>query len=311
LTLLNCAGARTAGGFQAFTTILKLLPLGAVLVVAAIAFAHAGPRLLLPFHSADIHFDSITSAATLTLWALLGFESATVPANKVMNPARTIPRATLVGTSTTGVIYLVVCSAVLLMLPAAELHHSAAPLSDFLDRFWGGHSGGMLAVFATISSLGALIGWVFLQGELACLMAVRGVFPQWLAHTTANGTPVRAHLVSSAILTVLVATSFNRAMVDLFTFVLLLATTGCLFAYLFTALAAIKLQWQRRLERSSLLMALAIVGSVYSLWTIWGAGREAALWGLAAFLIAFPIYAAMRWSRRFEPSPAGEVPAGD
>ena len=93
-------------------------------------------------------------------------------------------------------IYLVVCSAVLLMLPAAQLRTSPAPLSDFLDRYMGGHSGGILAVFAAISSLGALIGWVFLQGELACVMAVRGVFPQWMAKTTATGTPVRAHLVS-------------------------------------------------------------------------------------------------------------------
>ncbi len=311
LTLLNCAGARATGGFQAATTVLKLLPLAAILIVAGIALGHRGPSLLLPFHWSNIHFTGVTSAATLTLWALLGFESATVPADKVNDPARTIPRATLVGTTFTGLVYLAVCSAVMLMLPEAQLKASPAPLSDFLDHYWGGHSGYVLATFATISSLGALIGWVFLQGELAWIMAVRGVFPQWLAHTAKNGTPVRAHLTSSVVLTLLVLTNFNKSMVDLFTFTILLSTTGCLFAYLFTALAALKLQSRSTLEKSALLTALAIAGAVYSVWAIWGAGHEAALWGLAAFLIAFPIYSLSRASKDTLANTATQPTAGD
>ena len=96
------------------------------------------------------------------------------------------------------------------MLPAAQLKTSPAPLSDFLNRYWGGNTGTVLAIFATISSLGALIGWVFLQGEVAWIMAERGVFPAWLAKTTANGTPVRAHLVSSAALTFIVMANFKQ-----------------------------------------------------------------------------------------------------
>ena len=41
---------------------------------------------------------AMTAAATLTLWALLGLESATVPADNVIDPKRNIPRATLWGT---------------------------------------------------------------------------------------------------------------------------------------------------------------------------------------------------------------------
>jgi APA family basic amino acid/polyamine antiporter len=298
LTLLNCWGASVAGRFQALTTVIKLLPLAAVLVVAGVALAHAGPQLVLPFHASDIHFGSVTAAATLTLWALLGLESATIPADQIKDPARTIPRATLFGTVFTGFVYLAVCSAVMLMLPAGQLAKSAAPLSDFLERYWGGHTGSVLALFAAISGFGALTGWVLLQGELAYVMAVRGVFPAWLARTSSNGTPVRAHLMSSVLLTLIVATNFNRSMVELFTFMLLLSTTGCLFAYLFAALAALKLQWRRQLDPAVVLTVLAAVSAVYSVWAIWGAGRDAALWGLAAFLIALPIYGAMRWSRR-------------
>lgn len=309
LTLVNCWGATVAGRFQALTTVVKLLPLAAVLLVAGVALAHGGPRLILPFHGSDIHFGAVTAAATLTLWALLGLESATIPADQIKNPARTIPRATLVGTVFTGLIYLTVCSAVTLMLPAKQLAGSPAPLSYFLERYWGGHTGAVLAFFAAVSAFGALIGWVLLQGELAYVMAVRGVFPAWLARTSSNGTPVRAHLMSSGLLTLIVATNFERSMVDLFTFMLLLLTTGCLFAYLFTGLAALRLQTLRKLDESPVLAFLAMVGALYSAWAIWGAGRDAALWGLVAFLIAMPIYGAMRWSRRSAPDTATQPAA--
>jgi APA family basic amino acid/polyamine antiporter len=310
-TLINCWGASVAGRFQALTTAIKLLPLGAVLIVAGLALTEGGPHLILPFHASEIHFGSVSAAATLTLWALLGLESATIPADKVSDPASTIPRATLIGTVFTGLLYLFVCSAVLLMLPAAQLATSPAPFADFLERYWGGHAGSVLAAFAALSGFGALIGWVLLQGELAYAMAVRGVFPSWLATTSTNGTPVRAHLLSSGVLTLTVATNFNRSMVDLFTFILLLATTGCLFAYFFSGLAALKLQWRGRLERSRTLRFLAIVSAIYSVWAIWGAGRDAALWGLATFLIAFPIYGVMLWGRRGEPSTSAQAVTGD
>ena len=65
------------------------------------------------------------------------------------------------------------------------------------------------------------------------------------------------------------------------------------------------------LDRSGALTFLAIASAIYSAWAIWGAGREAALWGLATFLIAFPIYAAMLWSKRGERNVATQAAAGD
>ena len=44
----------------------------------------------------------ISFAATLTLWAFLGLESATVPAEEIKDPERTLPRATIVGTRRDG-----------------------------------------------------------------------------------------------------------------------------------------------------------------------------------------------------------------
>lgn len=296
LTLLNCLGARLVGGVQLVVTLLKLLPLAAVIIVAAVVFAsgHASPIVLPPV--ADIHPAAITGAAALTLWALLGLESATVPADKVIDAPRTIPRATLFGTASAGLIYLCVCAAMLLMMPASQLAQSPAPFADFLERYVGGHAGPIVAAFAVLSALGALNGWVLLQGELPSVMAQRGLFPRWLAHTTANGTPVRAHCVSGVVLTAMVMMNFQRTMVDLFTFLALLSTTVTLFAYLFSMLAALKLEARGSMSASVSTRVLAIIGAVYSLWAIWGAGPRPAMWGLVFLLSALPVYLLMRRS---------------
>jgi APA family basic amino acid/polyamine antiporter len=106
---------------QVVTTVLKLLPLVAVAGLAFWVIGRDGGATLAPFRASDIHPGGITAAGALTLWALLGLESATVPAGKVVDPVRTIPRATLVGTVFTGAIYLLVCSAVVLLMPTDSL----------------------------------------------------------------------------------------------------------------------------------------------------------------------------------------------
>jgi hypothetical protein len=45
---------------------------------------------------------AIASAAGLTFWGFLGLESATVPADKVENADRVVPRATLIGVALAG-----------------------------------------------------------------------------------------------------------------------------------------------------------------------------------------------------------------
>ncbi len=296
LTAVNCRGAYLAGSVQLVTTVLKLLPLLAVILLAGIVVAGDGGASIAPFDPSVISIGPITAAATLTLWGLLGLESATVPAGKVKDPERTIPRATMIGMIMTGVIYLFACSAVILLLPADEVAASAAPFADFVAAHWGENAGRWLALFAAISGFGALNGWILIQGELPYAMAKDGVFPAWLAKTSARDTPVRAHVVSSLLLTLVVTLNYAKSMTELFTFVVLLSTTSSLFMYLACALAALKLQAQGKLQSSRMLPAIASFALVYALWTIYGAGAQAVSLGFALLLAGVPVYFFMRRS---------------
>ncbi|PXA75011.1 amino acid permease [Caulobacter sp. D4A] len=296
---VNCFGARLAGEVQVVTTVLKLLPLAAVLGLSAWLLTQAGSTAVsAPLRVSDLGGPGLVAASALTLWALLGLESATVPADKVKDPARTIPRATLFGAAFTGGVYLLVCSAVVLLSPPDALKASNAPMAEFIGRFWGGGAAMAVAAFAAISAFGALNGWVLLQGEMPYAMARGGVFPAFLGKSSSRGTPVRAHLVSGLFLSVLVGINYAKSMADLFTFIALLATTASLFTYLACALAALKLQHAGRVPGSRLLTVVAVLTGLYAVFTLFGAGKEAVLWGLVLLAAGVPVHLLMRRAAR-------------
>jgi APA family basic amino acid/polyamine antiporter len=243
-----------------------------------------------------------TAAATLTLWALLGLESATIPASKVRDPGRTIPLATLLGTVITALICIIACTTVLLLVPPATLARSNAPFVDLATSFWGASAGKLLALFAAISGFGCLNGWVLLQGELPNVMAKNGVFPRIFARDSPRHTPTFALLFSSGLVTVLILMNYQKSMVSIFTFMILLSTTACLVLYLLCSLALLRLQWTGHLQTPrARTMPLAIIGVIatsYSLWALVGAGAEAVLWGGVLLALGAPLFFLVRERQR-------------
>ena len=137
LTAVNCVGVRAAGWVQGVTTVLKILPLLAIAAVGlfAVRLDSLATNAAVPFSAG-----AVTASATLTLFALLGLESATIPDGKVDDPERTIPRATMIGTVLTALIYVVSCSTVLVLLPTAQLASSNAPFADVARDVLGRHA---------------------------------------------------------------------------------------------------------------------------------------------------------------------------
>jgi APA family basic amino acid/polyamine antiporter len=295
LTAVNCIGVRAAGWVQGVTTVLKLVPL---LAIAAVGLYAVNLDSLTINAAVPFSVSAVTASATLTLFALLGLESATIPDGKVDNPERTIPRATMIGTVLTSVIYVVSCSTVLILLPTAQLASSNAPFADVARMFWGGTGAALVALAAAISGFGALNGWILLQGEVPYVMAKDGVFPKVFARTSRRNTPIFALVFGSALVTILVVLNAGDTSVRVFTFMVLLATSACLVMYLVCCLALLRLQWLGRLggarRGTAGLAAVGLFAGLYSLWAIVGAGREASLWGLVLFALGGPVYWLMR-----------------
>jgi APA family basic amino acid/polyamine antiporter len=303
-TLVNCMGVRVAGWVQAVTTLVKLVPL---VVIPLAALRGLRPAWLEASASGPpLSLEGTTAAATLALWAVVGFESATVPAGKIRDPARTVPRATLAGTLVSTLLCALACGAVLLAVPGDTLVASNAPFADAARFLLGEAAAVGVTLCAAVSAYGALNGWILLQGELPQQMARDGVFPRAFARESRRGAPVFALCLTSLLVTALVAVSSGRGMVEVFTFMALLSTTANLVAYLACSLALLALlrRGAVRSRRAARLAVTAALGAGYSLWAIYGAGREAVGWGAVLVLAALPVYALMQRARERAAQPA-------
>ncbi|WP_129775882.1 amino acid permease [Peristeroidobacter soli] len=293
LTYVNWRGAREAGSVQIVTTVLKLLPLVAI-VALGVWLLMKGDTSVIKAEPTAYSWPAINASAILTLWAFLGLESATVPSSKVEHPERNIPLATFWGTLGTAVIYILTCSIVVLLLPASQLADSSAPLAEVIRMFWGDGIASTLALFAFVSGFGALNGWILLQAEMPRVLANEGVFPKVFARESKHGTPGASLVITSLLLTTLVLMNYSRSMVQVFTFIILIATSTYLVMYLCCAVAALKLCWDGLLgsagRRLSPFLLIAMLASVYSLWTLFGAGAEEFWWSMALFAAGLPVY---------------------
>jgi basic amino acid/polyamine antiporter, APA family len=200
----------------------------------------------------------------------------------------------LLGTVVTALVCAIACTTVLLLVPPATLAKSNAPFVDLATQFWGVGAGKLLAVFAAISGLGALNGWILLQGELPSAMAKRGEFPSIFARESSRRTPGFSLCFGSVLVTLLILANYQESMVKIFTFMILLSTTACLVLYAVCSLALLRLQWKGQLSDARRgTIPLAVVGvlaTAYSLWAIVGAGAEAVAWGAGLLALGVPLF---------------------
>jgi APA family basic amino acid/polyamine antiporter len=291
LTFVNLSGVAPAGRVQVVTTALKILPL---LIIGV-----AGLAVLNPSHFAipDGGIDgagagalgtvgTLMAAATLTMWALLGLESATIPADSIEAPDRNIPKATVVGTVLTAAIYIISTAGVMGVLSPDALAHTTAPFADAARRFFGDWGAWIVAAGGVISCFGALNGWILVQGQLPRPVAADGLFPKVFGRLSARGTPVFALVLGSVLSSVLIAANSSRGLVALFTFVIQLSTLSTLIPYVFCSLAGFM-----RGQRS----VAGVVAFLFSMFAIAGAGAEVVFYGFLLLLAGLPIFV---WVRR-------------
>jgi APA family basic amino acid/polyamine antiporter len=297
LTGANILGVRESGRIQVVTTVLKFVPL-AVIGLVGVFFIDGGNYEPFAPHGASLSL--LSSTAALTLWAFIGLESATVPAEEVKDPERTIPRATIIGTLLATALYLLATAAIMGIIPTDQLAASSSPFADAAGQVFGGGWDKVIALVALVSTFGALNGWILLQGRVPLAAAEDGMFPAPFArvHGTRR-TPVFGLVVSSLLVTALMLMNYTKGLGDAFEFVILLATLTTLVPYAFSAAAQ---AWLWLVEGETFRPAhlirdvvIATLAFAYSVWAITGAGEDIVTKGFVLLLCGIPVYIGMRW----------------
>jgi basic amino acid/polyamine antiporter, APA family len=294
LTWVNTLGVKQAGRVQLITTILKITPL---VLIALVGLFYIDLKNFVPFNSSgESNFSAITASATLTMFAFLGLESATIPVGNIHEPEKTIPRATMIGTIVTILIYVLGSAVVMGMIPAAELKNSSAPFADAAALIWGDSARYWVAAGAIVSTFGALNGWILLQGQMPMAASRDKLFPEVFKKENKKGTPYLGIIISSLLISGLIMMNLSKGLTDTFTFMILMTTVAIALPYLFSAssYAVFLMQdklWKRD-EISKLL--LACVAFAFSLWALIGSGKEAVYWGFIAIVSGVPFYVWMK-----------------
>lgn len=298
LTAVNMLGARTGGRVQVATTVIKLLPMIAVMVLGAWMLLTEPGAYTQAVPVTPLTLPQTMAASTIALFAMLGLESASVPAARVKDPGRNIPRATLIGTLITAIIYIVVSTVPMLLIPQAELSQSGAPFVDLLDRFLGVGNGRWVALFVVVSGLGALNGWTLIVGMLTATMAQNGDFPSRFARLNHRNAPARALALTGVLASVMILMNYSRSLVEGFVFLSTIVTAANLPLYLCASLALVAL-WRRGEQPASGDLAVAgLLGTAYTVFVFIGVGHEPFVWALALALAGVPVGLSVRRSQR-------------
>jgi APA family basic amino acid/polyamine antiporter len=207
----------------------------------------------------------------------------------------------VLGALVAGLAYLAVCLVMIAYLPKGALAQSSAPFADFIAMFWGRGPAVFVALFAAVSAIGAVNGYILLLGEIPRGMAAAGDLPRWLAATDARGTPYASLLASGAIVSGLTLVNYDRTMAGLFAFLALVSTAANLVLYFGCAAALVRLAAMRTIRASTPMLAITALGIAYSLWTFHGAGLEASAWTLLLCAAGLPIYLVVRAQKSVVP----------
>ena len=278
-TWVNSKGIKESGRIQVITTVLKLLPLALIILLGAFFFSLDNfPDFNL---TGESNFATFPVVAALTLYAFLGIESATIPAENVENPEKIVPKATMLGTIIVTLVYILGTVVLFGILPVEVLKDSPAPFAEAGKIIGGEYAGYFVAAGAAISGIGALNGWILIVSQLPMAAAKDNMFPKMFKKENKKGVPYIGLIIGSVLSSIILLMNVSDGLVDQFTFVVNLTVLACLVPYLFVSASYIIVLIEKKLHINNFLktFVLGSLGFAYSLWAIYGSEADTVFYG--------------------------------
>lgn len=290
-TLINIMGVHTAGIVQLFLTVIKILPLLVVTLIGIFSIKLANFTLFSTSHASN--FTAISSAAALTFWAFIGLESATVPAENTQGP-KDIYKATMYGTLLTSFIYITSTVVLMGMIPVTQLKVSQFPFATAGTLLFGTNAAYIIAICAVLSGLGALNACVLIQGQIVFAAARDHLFPKIFTKLSKHDVPVAAQLLSSSLITILLAFTLEPTLLKQFNNIALLASLLTLLTYFVTTLSEIQFLLREKKSLWNIIysksLIISLLAAFYSIWMISSFDINTLVIGALLILLCIPIY---------------------
>jgi amino acid transporter len=198
--------------------LLKAVPL---VGLALWGLAHAAQGL--PPPGPVPPFSALEASALVLLYAFVGFENASVPAEETADPKRTIPRAILFTVVATAALYTLVQLGYAAVMPAGVA--PAAPLAAYAETLLGPACAILLAVTAMASVAGNVGGSMTSTPRVTYALSLQAALPAWFGRIAGRyATPANSILFMGALGAVL-------ALTGSFVWLAVVSTLSRLFVY--------------------------------------------------------------------------------
>lgn len=285
MTYINVRGIKEANFIQIMVTILKVLPM---VVVPLACIGYFKPQFTEHFNmSGDSNWMAFQNAAVLTLWSYVGIESATVPADDMNAPEKTISRATVIGTLLAAGVYIGGNILLLGAIPHEVLVSSEAPYATAAHFIGGPIFEKIVALAALVCCIGTLNGWMLLVGQIPKGAADDGLFPKYFGKISSRGVPARGIVVSAVLMGVILLMTLDESLTQQFEFIADLAVTSILIIFVIMLGCYYKLRLKAHGHLSDYMIFYA--ASAYTIWTLYSAGPKMLLYSAVIILSGWPV----------------------
>jgi APA family basic amino acid/polyamine antiporter len=179
LTGVNCLGIRPGKLIQNIFTVIKLIGIGAMIVLL---FAHGARTGLF---QASLHgpisvpSPALAGAALVAiLWGYEGWHVVSFAAGEMKRPRIDLPRSLAIGTAIIAIVYLLANASYYSVLTPLEVRSNQAVAAVAMGKSYGAIAGISIAVLILISVLGSMNGMVLTGPRVYYAMAQDGLFLQ-------------------------------------------------------------------------------------------------------------------------------------
>lgn len=298
LAYANMLGPRFLGIVQSVATSVKLVP---ILGVALLGWFWFSPEVFYASWnvSGESDFSAVRATVTLTFWAFLGVESASVSAGVLRNPRRNVPITTIAGVLLAGFCYILSSSAIMGMIPNRELLASSAPFADAVSLALGPAAGHLVAGCAALGCMGSLGGWILLASQSAKAAAEDGLFGSLFCIVGKNGVPVIGLAIVAALMTVMVFFTISPAVNEQFEKLTSTAVILTLLPYLYSCMAIKVIGFDASGSRASQIpLIIGFLGALFCLGALISSDPAQTRWSLIFVISTMVLYSAAITRRR-------------
>lgn len=237
-------GPRIVARLEGLTLLIGLLP---VLLAATVGWFAFRPEVFAAsWNPHDLGAAAAIKASGLScFYAFLGLECAAAAAAVVRDPARNIPRATLLGVGVTAAIYVSASMAIMGLLPAGELAASGSPFADAARLMLGAGVGAAIAVCLVVRATGCLTAWMLVTAETSRGAADEGVFPRLFRTLPEERASASGLLIPGVLMTLMAVLSAQPNLAQQFSTMTNAVSLLTLYVYVMAAVSLIRLAGRR------------------------------------------------------------------